>query len=105
MVRAKWEIQLKREFFWLLIRIVPLVAMQTFIELAFRMNWFSFLGFEDITNFMYDVLSKFSLTLYVLFFYAVFKRFLLPLVEKSVTPAIRKFVNHSGNTPLTSVTS
>lgn len=92
MVRAKWGARLKREFFWFLIRLVPLVAIQTFIELAFRMNWFFFLGFEEITNFVYDILSKFSLTLYVLFFYAVFKRFLLPLVEKSATQAVKKFI-------------
>jgi len=90
--QKKWGILLKKELFWLLLRIISVVLVQIFVETVSRMKLLEFLGPENVQILVYDVLLKLTLTLYVWLFLEVFRRFVVPAVTTAVSPAIGKFV-------------
>lgn len=83
---------LRRELLWLSLRVISLIIFQLMVETAFKVGWLVFLGPEDVQILVHDVLQKLLLTLYVWFFFAVFKRFFVPTITTAVSPAIEGFV-------------
>jgi len=85
---------LKKDLFWLILRIVVLVIIQLLVETTLRMKLLDFLGPEDVQNLVYDVMRKLLLTCYTLFFLSVFKKFAVPILTLTISPAIEKFIEN-----------
>jgi len=58
------------------------------------MKLLDFLGPEDVQNLVYDVMRKLLLTCYTLFFLSVFKKFAVPILTLTISPAIEKFIEN-----------
>lgn len=90
--REKWRIFLREGLFWLSLRIIALISFQFLVETTFKMGWLAFLGPDDVQTLAYDVLQKLLLTLYVWFFFAAYKKFVVPTATTAFSPPIDKFV-------------
>ena len=85
---------LKKDLFWLILRIVVLVIIQLLVETTLRLKLLDFLGPETTQNLVYDVMRKLLLTCYTLFFLSVFKKFAVPIITLTVSPMIDRFIEN-----------
>ncbi len=92
MKQQQWRGVLRKQFSWLILRIIPLVLVQLLVEITFRMKLLFFLGPEEVQSLVYDALYKLLLTFYVWFFLVVFKRFAVPIITTTISPAVNKLV-------------
>ena len=80
------------EISWVASRVIVLVILQFGLETIYKVGWFEFLGPQEIQRLVFDILKKSLLTLYLLLFLSIFKKFVLPLITKLSTPVVDKIV-------------
>jgi len=90
------RLKLSRDILWIAVRILLLVFAQWLVETIYATGLLNFLGTGDLQTLVHDAVQNLLLSLYVWFVFAVYKRYVIPVVTQFLGSAINRFVRKPG---------